>query len=90
MAHVALYGVSESIAEGAIDLIYGKEPIISPKDRNRFIHFLQQIGVNWSEEDQDMEPHSSVLSSSSTNSAIEKENEKKSERDYQMMIFIPS
>ena len=47
MKDVVLFGVTEKVAQAAVDLIYGKEIIFPSKEKQRLTWFLTKLGVKW-------------------------------------------
>ena len=47
MKSVVLFGVTDKVAQAAVDLIYGKEIIFPSKEKQRLTWFLTKLGVKW-------------------------------------------
>ena len=44
---IVFFNINESVVKTCISLIYGKEVVVSHKEKNRIISFLSKLGVKW-------------------------------------------
>ena len=49
VCHVAFFNFAERIVQTAIDVIYGKEFILTINEKNKLVFLLTKLGISWSE-----------------------------------------